>query len=64
MATALLKFDNNGPYYVAAYVAFAGVVSLLSAWWILRHPAKEGIATASATTGAELEPVPVAVEDN
>lgn len=39
IATALLKLDDNGPYFVAAYVLFAGVISFLSAWWILRHPA-------------------------
>lgn len=63
VATALLKLDDNGPYYVAAYVMFAGIVSLLSAWWILRHPAQEAIQDHGEAFDAALQPVPVTVKE-
>ena len=34
IATALLKMGNGDPTMIAAYGAFSGVVSALSAWWI------------------------------
>jgi len=63
VATALLKLDDNGPYYVAAYVMFAGVISLLSAWWILRHPAQENVEAEDADMDPALQPATVAVEE-
>lgn len=36
IATALLKMDNGQPWSICLYVAFAGLVSTFSAWWIGR----------------------------
>ncbi|GAB6126246.1 MFS transporter [Humidesulfovibrio idahonensis] len=63
VATALLKLDDNGPYYVAAYVMFAGVISLLSAWWILRHPAQESVEHEDEDMDPALQPAAVRVNE-
>ncbi len=34
IATALLRYNDNDPFYVCLYVAFAGAVSMYSAHWI------------------------------
>ncbi len=34
IATALLKMNDNDPFAICLYVAFSGVVSAVSAWWI------------------------------
>lgn len=43
IATALLKMDNGQPNYIAAYVAFAGVISAISALWIGAKKRRQGL---------------------
>lgn len=40
IATSLLKFNNGDPALICAYVAFSGLVSAISAWWIGTRKAK------------------------
>lgn len=40
IATALLKMNGGDPWYIAAYVLFAGVVSAMAALWIGARKAK------------------------
>jgi MHS family metabolite:H+ symporter-like MFS transporter len=48
IATALLKSSDGQPWTICLYVAFAGFVSALSAWWIgrSRHSARQGAVAA------------------
>lgn len=39
IATALLGYNNNDPFYVCLYVLFAGLVSMYSAHWIGKNKA-------------------------
>ncbi len=63
IATTLLKINDNSPLYVCLYVAFAGIISAYSAWWIGKNakapytsPAVEAPVEAPATAQVELEP--------
>ena len=59
VATALLKINNNDPFYVCLYVAFAGLVSAYSAWWIGKNAKAyqpESVAAFASETQTELNP--------
>lgn len=38
IATALLRLNNGDSTLIVVYIAFSGIVSAISAWWIGRHP--------------------------
>ena len=60
VATALLKINNNDPFYVCLYVAFAGLVSAYSAWWIGKNAKAyqpESVVAFASETQTELNPV-------
>ncbi len=59
VATALLKINNNDPFYVCLYVAFAGLVSAYSAWWIGKNAKAyqpESVVAFASETQTELNP--------
>ena len=53
IATALLKMNDGNPWYIAAYVAFAGVVSAMAALWIGARKAKQAEQAKAAAAYAE-----------
>lgn len=61
IATALLLYNDNDPFYVCLYVAFSGLVSMYAAHWIGKNKGKveaaeledERINTAEAVAEAE-----------
>ena len=48
VATALLKMNDNDPFAICLYVAFSGVVSAVSAWWIGKNVTVGAPASTSA----------------
>ena len=40
IATSLLKYNNGDPALISVYVAFTGLISAISAWWIGSRKAK------------------------
>ena len=52
IATALLKMNDNDPFAICLYVAFSGVVSAVSAWWIGKNVT---VGAPASTTAAQSE---------
>jgi membrane protein DedA with SNARE-associated domain len=54
IATALIRYQNGSPTLVCLYVALAGVVSALSAYWIgLRQKNGEPEAVKDVSAGSQ-----------
>ena len=60
IATALLQYTGaDQPWLICAYVAFAGLVSALSAAWIGRAERRGGLADAAPTAADRLAPTQI-----